>query len=112
MLPVAVALKVLEANAYTFGLYLPTLFNLRRKLVALKKTCTRLCRPLVLALEKGLETRFGKVMDLDDKDGRSVPLFLAMVTNPRFKINYMGPDNISDDTIPKIRSLLFKAGTK
>lgn len=35
--PITVALKILKANKYTFGLYLLTLIGLRRKLAELKR---------------------------------------------------------------------------
>lgn len=61
---VANALKSLEADRYTFGLYLPTLIGLKLKLQALFDGNTIIhCLPLVVALQNGLERRFGELMD-------------------------------------------------
>lgn len=95
---VAIALKTLKADKYTFGLYLPTLFGLRSVLEKISNpTTTEMfeCLPLAKALKTGFENRFGKLMDAFESDGKSAPLFIAMVSNPQFKLNFLGTRVIS-----------------
>lgn len=109
--PVAYALKILEGSSHTFGAYLPMLFGLRQKILALKtKMAHSECKHLVDAILNGLDTRFGHLFVLDEKDGRSVPLYIAMICNPTYKLSYMNPNSIQPSTMRKIRCMLLKAG--
>lgn len=108
--PVAIALKTLESSQFSFGLYLPTLIGLRIKLGQLVQSPLFHCKPLVLAIQDGFETRFKKVLDIFDSEGQWIPLYLGMVTNPRFKLNYLGMRTIPSHISNKIRSILFNAG--
>lgn len=115
--PVANALKFLEGNKHTFGVYLPMLFSLKQKLTSLKNsTVGNACKPLADALAASFEKRFAKIMILDkdcnkDEDnGLGVPLYLAMVTNPMFKLNFMNQNVIPAEQLNKIRGILFNAG--
>lgn len=107
---VAVALKTLEANRYTFGIYLPTLFALKIKLDAmLDANATIYCIPLVNAIKKGLNDRFAALMDPFDTSGRSKPLFIAMISNPEYKLNFMGMKSISSRILIQLKNMLYDA---
>lgn len=108
MRAIARALKTMEANKYTFGVFLPTLFALRYKLAAFQKTVIH-CEPLVKVLQNGLEERFGNVMDIFDPDGKSVPPFVAMVSNPTYKLNYIGLETIPSHMLMRVKQMLFDA---
>lgn len=104
-------MKILEGTSHTFGAYLPMLFGLGQKLLNLKTTmANNECKHLVDALLKGLDTRFGHLLVLNEKDGRSVPLYIAMICNPQFKLSYMNLNSIGPSTMRKIRYMLLKAG--
>lgn len=110
MKPIACALKVLEGNKYTFGIYLPVLFGLRHKLDALQKQTLMECDALADALSDGFNKRFGHLMKLNENDSRAVPLYIAMIANPQFKMNFMSSETIPTELITKIRTILFNAG--
>lgn len=86
--PVAIALKSLESSQIPFGLYLPTLFGLRKSFrdVKMNESKWKYCLPLMDTLQAGFEKRFQKVLDIFDEDANNVPLFIAMVSNPMFKL--------------------------
>lgn len=106
--PVAIALKTLEANKHMFGLYLPVLFGLRSKLNELKSSTIRVCLPLLNSVETGFERRFGNMLDIFHK--KSVPLYIAMASHPKYKLNFMGMRRIAAHTYQQIRKMLFNAG--
>lgn len=108
--PVAIALKTLESSQFSFGLYLPTLIGLRLKLAQLQESSLIYCRPLIQAIQTGFEKRFQEVLDVSDGDCRWIPLYIAMVTNPRYKLNYLGLRAIPSELSDKIRKVLFNAG--
>lgn len=109
---VATALKTLEADKYTFGLYLPTLIGLKLKLSALlEKENSVQCVPLIIALQSGLESRFGGLMDPFNENGNSVPLYVAMLSNPTFKMNFLGIKKIPANLLGRFKDMLFKAAT-
>lgn len=110
---VATALKTLEANRYTFGVYLPTLIGLKLKLQALYDDAMSFdCLPLILALQCGLEARFGELMDPYCTSGKSVPLYIAMLTNPTYKMNFMGIKSVSQQLLLRLKEMLFSAAVK
>lgn len=110
---IATALKSIESNRYTFALYLPTLFGLKIKLQELiDKKLVSDCIPLVHALQNGIESRFGNLMDPFGSDKKSVPLFIAMITNPQFKLNFMGMKQISSNLLNKLKDMLVSEATK
>lgn len=104
--PIAEALKMLEGNRDTFGSYLPTLFGLKFKLDVLKKTDYKFCKPLLQNIVDGFDTRFSGIMDLNNP--KSIPLYMAMVSNPSFKLNYL-PRNTPMHVLRKIQNMLLKA---
>lgn len=106
MKAIAIALKTLEANKYAFGVYLPTLFGLRLKLAALEKQAVH-CLELVLVIQNVFEERFRSVLDIFDGEGKSVPAFVAMVSNPNYKLSYMGLKSIPSHTLLRIKQMLF-----
>ncbi|XP_055308984.1 uncharacterized protein LOC129572896, partial [Sitodiplosis mosellana] len=106
--PVAAALKTLEANKYTSGIYLPILVGLRSALNNLHEQNLMHCQPLIEAVEAGFERRFGNLMLI--YNARSVPLYIAMVSNPRFKLNFLGyKQRVPRHIIEKVRSMLVSA---
>lgn len=108
--PIACALKSLEANRFAFGLYLPILTGIRKKLNDLKKKRFVYGKPLINALEKGFEQRFAEFLDIYDLYGRSVPLYIAMVTNPQYKLNFLGFERIPSHISNKVQTMLLNAG--
>lgn len=104
--PIAEALKVLEGNRHTFGSYLPTLFGLKFKLGVLEKTRFKFCKPLIQNIVDGFDTRYSEIMDINRP--KSIPLYLAMVSNPSFKLNYL-PRNTPMHILKKIQNMLLKA---
>lgn len=110
---VSIALKSVESDNYTFALYLPTLIGLKTKLQAMidNKT-TIVCTPLVQALLRGLESRFGNLMDPFGPDGKSVPIFVAMLTNPKFKLNFLGMKKIEPRLLSRLKEMLLSEAIK
>lgn len=104
--PIAEALKALEGNRDTFGSYLPTLFGLKFKLDVLKKTSFKFCEPLLENIVDGFNTRFSGM--IDSNNPKSIPLYMAMVSNPRFKLNYL-PSNTPMHVLKKIQNMFSKA---
>lgn len=110
---IAMALKSIESDSYTFALYLPTLFGLRINLQAMIDGEKLLyCEPLVVALQSGLNARFGNLMDPFGTDAKSVPLFVAMLSNPKFKLNFMGMKQIQPDLLNRLKEMLLSEAIK
>lgn len=110
---IATALKSVESNRYTFSLYLPMLFGLKIKLQALvDEQRVFECISLVRALLSGLESRFGNLMDPFGSDTKSVPLFIAMMTNPQFKLNFMGITKIPPELLNRLKAMLISEAGK
>ncbi|GAA6106507.1 uncharacterized protein LOC117594121 isoform X1 [Tachysurus ichikawai] len=81
MKPVTSALTVLQSENNThMGCMLPTVFQLREKLQRMEAT-SKLCLPLLQALQEGLEKRFGEMM----KDSE---LIAAAILLPKFKTSW------------------------
>lgn len=108
--PIVNALKTLSANKYSFGLYLPILIGLRKKLGAAKSKNYVHGMPLVEAVETGFQTRFSEFLDLFDEHARSTPLYIAMASNPQFKLNFLGLKHVPQQTSSAIFDLLLNAG--
>lgn len=106
--PITIALRTLETNKYTFGLYLPILFGLRKALDELHAEKLMHCKPLITALQSGFEQRFAKFMDIYNVNSLHVPLYLAMVSNPHFKLDFLGFERrIPSHYITNIRDMLM-----
>lgn len=108
-----IALKVLEGDKNPFGLYLPTLFGLRavlNKYADINTTETPKCLQLAIALRTGFNKRFASMMEVFNSDGKSLPLYIAMVTNPKYKLNYMGTRTIDPRVLNKLKEVLVTAG--
>ena len=108
--PIVSALKTLSANKYSFGLYLPVLIGLRQKLSAAKSKDNVYGMPLVVAVETGFNRRFSEFLNLFDEHARSTPLYIAMASNPQFKLNFLGFKQIPHGTSNAIFDLLLNAG--
>lgn len=105
---VARALKTLEANTYEFGVFLPTLFGLRIKLATFQRKAVY-CLPLVEVIQNAFEERFRSVLDIFNANGNSVPAFVAMVSNPYYKLYYMGMKSIPSHILLRLKQMLFDA---
>ena len=101
--PVMKALKFVQGRYY-FGSYLPMLFGLQSELNSEKSL--KHCKPLVLALRNGFEKRFNQIMTPENP--KSVPLFVAMITNPQYKMNYI-PQNLLRNNILRLKRMLLSA---
>lgn len=107
---VATALKTLEADQYTFGIYLPTLVGLELKLKGLLDDITLIeCVPLIHALQRGFDLRFSQLMNPFDENGKSMPLHVAMLSNPTLKMNYLGVKTIPIRLLNRLKDMLLKA---
>lgn len=104
-------LKTLESDRYSFGIYLPALFGLKSKLDELIEQSGKTfeCLPLAMALRDGLQNRFGDVMDPYNENGKSVPLYIAMLTNPSYKLNFMGMKSIPTKLLIHLKEMLYSA---
>lgn len=91
---VARALKAVEGNKSTFGIYLPTLFGLRHHLNAIKPLADMFL-PLITELEVAFEARFGNVMDKYDAVGE--------------KMNSMGFPVIPSDVRRFVKTIMLNA---
>lgn len=110
---ISAALKSIESDSYKFSLYLPSLFGLKIQLQALlDKRSVFECIPLVIALQNGIEARFGNLMDPFDPEKKSVPLFIAMMTNPQFKLNFMGMKKIQPRLLNRLKDMLVSEAVK
>lgn len=114
--PIADAITLLEGSKNMFGTYLPTLFGVRTKLRDMHLSAVEpllYCRPLLDAIRDGFRNRFAHLMTLGnlfaEPDPRAVPLFIAMVSNPRFKLNFMPKYWFDEnpDGMQKIQNLLL-----
>lgn len=114
--PIANAITYLEGDVQTFGSYLPMLFSVRQELRDLYlKDDFEFCRALLLAVKNGFDKRFGHLMDLSNPfergDSKAVPLFLAMLTNPDYKLNFIPTHwfHGNAEGFNQIKSLLLNA---
>lgn len=101
--PVMRAIKYVQGRYY-FGSYLPMLFGLQSELNVEKPR--KFCKPLVVALRNGFEKRFGDIMNPENPE--SVPLFVAMVANPKYKLNYV-PQNLLTHNILRLKRMVLSA---
>lgn len=114
--PIANAITYLEGNVQTFGAYLPMLFSVRQTLKDLyTKDDLEFCGALVTAVKDGFDKRFGHIMKLSDTfevgDPKALPLFIAMISNPEFKINFI-PDywfHGNVEGMQQIKSIMLNA---
>lgn len=108
MKPIASGLDHLQSSHRTFGVYLPTLFGIKRDFESIRSSqVLNYCEPLLNAVENGFFKRFGSVMDLNNV--KSVPAYLATISNPKFKMNYIPTDILSHENVKKLVNILIKA---
>ncbi|GAA6085506.1 E3 SUMO-protein ligase ZBED1-like, partial [Tachysurus ichikawai] len=87
MKPVTSALTILQSENNThMGCMLPTVFQLRAKLQRMETT-SKLCLPLLQALQEGLDKRFGEMM-------KDPELIAAAILLPRFKTSWTSDTQI------------------
>lgn len=114
--PIANAITFLEGNVQTFGGYLPMLFSVRQTIKDLYINDELVyCKPLLLAVRDGFDKRFGHLLKLSSPfergDKKAVPLFIAMLTNPEFKMNFIPSDWFHNNAegLNQIKSLLLNS---
>lgn len=114
--PISNAITYLEGDVQTFGGYLPMLFSVRQTLKDLHLSDSlEFCKPLLTAVRDGFDKRFGHLMKLpstyETGDPKAVPLFLAMITNPEYRLNYIPNDWFHSNPygLSQIKSLLLNA---
>ncbi|XP_060742575.1 uncharacterized protein LOC132856807 isoform X2 [Tachysurus vachellii] len=99
MKPVTSALNVLQSENNThMGCMLPTVFQLRKKLQRMEAT-SKLCLPLLQALQEGLDKRFGEMM-------KDPELIAAAILLPRFKTSWTSDTQIIETGLDYIRNYL------
>lgn len=101
--PVMKGIKYVQGRYY-FGSYLPMLFGLKSELDSEKHL--KFCKPLVIALRNGFDKRFSDIMNPENPE--SVPLFVAMITNPKYKLNYV-PQNLLTQNILRLKRMVLSA---
>lgn len=102
---VAIALKSLEGQKHAFGLYLPVLSSIRACLHELRSQYMQYCVPLINALEAGFYTRFDAMMN--SHVAEAAPLYIGMVVNPVYKLNYLRMNTIPTSMFDNIVKLLY-----
>ena len=95
MQPVAIALDILQGEKNMFlGFLLPTIFTVKDQLNEMLPTVH--CKPLIDALLKGLDARFGKYIT----DKRHI---LSTITLPYFKdLEFLGEDHGTKERFKRI----------
>lgn len=87
MKPVAMALNILQGQSSVhMGFLLPTLYQLQDKLKKLLSAC-KVCGPLVDALQKAIQKRFGDIM-------KEPELIAAAILLPKFRTSWTTDQNI------------------
>lgn len=126
---VAAALNTIEANKYTFGMYLPVLigfqYNLNIMIKELSKPnarkyvvefvnddadieiATSNCLPLAIAIKNGFDRRFGHL--IDPHNVHSIPLYVAMLSNPIYKLDFLGMKMIPPALYERLKDMLVDA---
>ncbi|GAA6108336.1 uncharacterized protein LOC113065358 [Tachysurus ichikawai] len=99
MKPVTSALTILQSENNThMGCMLPTVFQLRAKLQRMETT-SKLCLPLLQALQEGLDKRFGEMM-------KDPELIAAAILLPRLKTSWTSDTQIIETGLDYIRNSL------
>lgn len=81
MKPVTQALNILQSETNThMGWLLPVIFQLEEKLDRLQESC-KVCLPLIIALQVGVQKRFGGTME-------DAELIAAAILLPKFKTTW------------------------
>lgn len=114
--PIANAITFLEGDIQTFGAYLPMLFSVRQTLKEMyRDNQLQYCRPLLIAVRDGFDKRFGHLTTLtsyfEKGDPKALPLFIAMLSNPEYKMNFIPTDwfHSNANGMAQIKSLLLNA---
>lgn len=117
--PIADAITFVESTRQFFGSYLPTLFGVRTRLRELYLEDKLLyCKPLLVAVKNGFDKRLEHLMKLsdlyDEGSPKAVPLYIAMLCNPAFKLSYIPVYWLekNPNTISQIKSIFLNAMVK
>ena len=103
--PIAEAIDILQGDNIFYGILLPCLLSLRRKLIRLTEKEWVYCKPIATCLRDSLESRFDMYFNLTTPESHNAAL--AALTHPEFK-NMWFPC-ISEDDQEKLEKLLKHA---
>lgn len=109
--PIANAITILEGDKQMCGSYLPVLFGIQKWLDFIESNANAPimhCDALLQAVKNGLKTRFSAMMD--PFDVVSVPLYIAMVSNPKYKMNFIPPNVMRLSVFNSIKTTLIRVG--
>lgn len=105
--PITSALNNLQKTDCFYGIFLPTLFTIKRALIAFQfDTTIKYCKPLAVAALAGLEKRFANVLDFKSK--YSVPALIATCSHPFFKFRWLREVK-TPENIEYLKRILLKA---
>lgn len=103
MSPIAIALDRLQGDKdCLYGVLLPTLLAVDKKLKRLSTESLLYCCATVNALSKGFSDRFRKFLNLEACHETNVAI-LASVSNPRFKLKWLTINSKFNTTLTKKR---------
>lgn len=108
--PIAEGITFLEGNQQMCGSYLPTLYGIEARLNDIRNESLAYCGPLLDAVIAGFQRRFGDKMD--PSKVRSVPLFIAMISNPKYKLSFLPPNLLRPTFLKQVKTIMLKAAEK
>lgn len=109
--PIAKGITLLEGDKQLFGTYLPTLFRIQTALNEMESSGQLLhCVPLLNAVQDGFRKRFREMMD--PTDVRAAPLYIAMICDPKYKLDYIPPYIWASNSLQCFKNLLLTAAEK
>lgn len=109
--PIANGITILEGDKQMCGAYLPVLFGIKKRLNFIESNANapiKHCNALLQAVKNGLKTRFGAMMD--PLNVVSIPLYVAMLSNPKFKMNFIPPDVMRPAVFNSLKTMLIRVG--
>lgn len=111
---IGMALRGLEGDSIPFGAYLPTLFGLRHALNELSNPENAAddysCIQLAMAVRDGFERRFSALMDPTNPEAK--PLYIAMMSNPEYKLNFMGEARPDPRLVKRLKEMFLEAAVE
>lgn len=106
MRPISEGLTFLEGDRQTFDAYAPMFFGIQAEFKRLEMIDFVFARPLLDAVMSGFGERFDHL--LDPFNEKSIPIFLAMLSNPKYKLNYLPPSALSSEQFAKLKNVIVK----
>lgn len=110
--PIARALDYLQANDCLFASFIPIVYSTKDELLEMKlpkedKDKIEHCLPLLNAVLKGFDKRFGYLYEFGNTE--CVPALIATITHPYFKLRWMKRHMKTDENLEAINKILFNA---